>query len=74
MTERLITSDIYLRRTASADKKITVTHHWVWDAPAFLDSQQREQRRIASEKKDFQIIEPATREDYRAFTWPNQSK
>jgi hypothetical protein len=65
-------SDVYLRRTAQSGKAV-ITHHFVWDLPRFLESQQREQRELASKGKDSVTITVATREEYRDYTWPKKS-
>lgn len=73
-TDRIIVTDLYLRRTQSDTRKVAISHHWVWNGGRnFLDSQQREQSKLAKEGKTFQIIEPATLDDYRAFAWPTTS-
>jgi hypothetical protein len=66
-------SDVYLRRTADNGKCI-ITHHFVWDLSRFLESQQRDQRDLASQGKDSVVITVATREEYREYTWPKITK
>ena len=67
-----MSAEVYLRRAAKSGKSV-ITHHFVWDLPRFLESQQREQRELASKGKDSVTITVATRDEYREFTWPSKS-
>jgi hypothetical protein len=66
-------SELYLRRTDS-DGRVVITHHMVWDAPRFLENQQRYQREAQVKSEEPVRIELATQDEYRAFAWPKSTK
>ncbi len=65
-------SDVYLRRTDNAGR-VVITHHFAWDAPLFLKSQQRYQLDAQAKGQERVRIELATQDEYRAFAWPKKS-
>jgi hypothetical protein len=64
-------SDVYLRRTDNGGR-VVITHHFAWDAPLFLKSQQRYQFDAQAKGQERVRIELATQDEYRAFAWPKK--
>lgn len=70
--DRLVVSDLYLRRISvnfetGAKGRPVIVHHWTTNAANFLNVRQKEQRNLADEKKNYDIIEPASVAEYREF-------
>jgi hypothetical protein len=58
--------DLYLKRTTRNGKKV-ITHHRVWDADHFLNSQQEQARKdSAKNPAEAYLITVATEAEYKA--------